>query len=219
VASGEGRSGEGELHILGLPVLAGVVDADDVEAVRDRVQVYINESVELYKASAWRTMARLFDVVGPALNDVSARSHDARTLQNVSWATWNQANALLIVGRTDEAMARMAEGIAHLDPAWPDAEKLRNNYASLLNDRLGDLISKKQYATALEVYGGQRETCRANKICTYNVGVVYQNWSIDHQNAGDWQSARQVLSQCVSDLPDNVDCRSALADLESRHRF
>jgi hypothetical protein len=219
LAMRDGRSGDGEVDRMRLQELAGLVDADDAQAVRDRVQVYINESVELYKANAWRTMARLFDVVGPALGDIGARSRDAKTLENLSWATWNHANALLIAGRTDQAMARMADGIAHLDPAWPDAEKLRNNYASLLNDRLGDLISKKQYGEALDVYGKQRDACRANKVCAYNVGVVYQNWSIDHQNAGDWQAARQVLSQCVTDLPDNADCRNALTDLESRHRF
>jgi hypothetical protein len=45
---------------------------------------------------------------------------------------------------------------------------------------------------------------------------VYGNWSIDHSNAGDWQAARQVLRDCVTELPNDARCR---ADLESRHRF
>ena len=219
LAMRDSRAGDGDVDRMRLHELAGLIDADDADAVRERVQVYVNDSVDLYKANAWRTMARLFDVVSPALADIGARSHDPKTLEYVSWATWNHANALLIVGRTDEAMARMTDGIAHLDPTWPDAEKLRNNYASLLNDRLCDLISKKAYAQALEVYGQQRDTCRASKVCVDNVGVVYENWSIDHQNAGDWQAARQVLTQCVADLPENAGCRDALAALESRHRF
>ena len=48
---------------------------------------------------------------------------------------------------------------------------------------------------------------------------MFANWSIDHQNAGDWQSARQVLQDCVSQLPTDSRCRDALTDLESRHRF
>jgi hypothetical protein len=219
LAMRDGRSGDGDVDRMRLHELAGVVDRDDVEAVRDRVQVYINDSVDLYKNNRWRTMARLFDVVRPSLDEIAASSHDPKTLENVSWATWNHANALLISGRTDEAMARMAEGAARVDPSWPDAEKLRNNYASLLNDRLCDLIAKKDYAAALAVYNQQRDLCRANKVCADNVGVVYQNWSIDHQNAGDWQAARQVLNQCVTDLPENASCRDSLADLESRHRF
>ena len=62
------------------------------------------------------------------------------------------SNALLIVGRTDEAMTRAKAGYAHLDPRWPDAEKLRNNYATVINDRLCTLIEGKDYRKAVEVY-------------------------------------------------------------------
>jgi tetratricopeptide (TPR) repeat protein len=219
LAMRDGRSGDNDGDRQRLREVAGLVDADDVDVQRDRVQTYINESVDLYNAKAWRTMARLFDVVGPAIAHLGARGQDARILQNVSWVTWNHANALMIVGRTDEAMARLDEGIGRIDAGWPDADKLKNNYASLLNDRLCGLISKKDYATAIKVYGEHRDACRANKVCAGNVGVVYENWSIDHENAGDWQSARQALSACVSELPDDGGCREALADLESRHRF
>jgi hypothetical protein len=219
LAMRDGRSGDGDADRMRLTELAGLVDPDDADAVRDRVQVYVNESVDLYKNNAWRTMARMFDVVAPALADVAARNHDPRTLQNVSWATWNHANALMIVGRTEEAMARMNDGVARLDPAWPDADKLRNNYASLVNDRLCDLIARKDYARAVDVYDQQRATCRPNKICMGNVGIAYQNWSVEHQNTGNWQAARDVLTRCVSELPEDEGCRAALADLQSRHRF
>jgi tetratricopeptide (TPR) repeat protein len=219
LAMRDGRSGDNDQDRSRLREIAGLVDADDADVQRDRVQTYVNESVELYNAKAWRTMARLFDVVGPALAALGARSQDARTLQNLSWVTWNHANALMIVGRADEAMARLDEGIGRVDARWPDAEKLRNNYASLLNDRLCGLIAQKDYAAALKVYGEHREACRASNVCAGNLAVVYQNWAIDHENAGDWQSARQRLNECVTELPDDGACRGALADLESRHRF
>jgi hypothetical protein len=219
LAMRDARSGDGDADRMRLAEMAGFVDADDVETVRERVQVYNNDASDLYKIDAWRTIAHMFDVLGPALADIGARSHDAKTLEYVSWSIWYHAFSLQVIGRTDEAMARMADGIAHLDPAWPDAEKLRNNYTAVLSNRLRDLSVAKQYARAVEVYGQQRDTCRADKICANGMGIIYQNWSIDHQNAGDWQSARQVLTQCVSELPDNAGCRDSLADLESRHRF
>jgi hypothetical protein len=68
-------------------------------------------------------------------------------------------------------------------------------------------------------HGRMRDLCKAQDICAGNSGIVYSNWSLDHQRAGDWQSARKVLQDCVGELPGNSHCRDALADLESRHRF
>ncbi|HTA19326.1 MAG TPA: hypothetical protein VK989_08535, partial [Polyangia bacterium] len=141
------------------------------------------------------------------------------TGQLVAWTNWSYANALMIVGRPDEAMARAKDGFARLDPSWSDVEKLRNNYAAILNDRLCGLIDKKDYAQALQVYAAYRDPCRANQVCASNIAVVYGNQSIDAQNAGDWQSARAALQQCTAEFPDAASCRDALADLESRHRF
>jgi Transglutaminase-like superfamily len=219
LAMRDGRSGDGDVDRMRLHELAAVVDADDVETQRDRLQVYGNESVDLYKADAWRTMVHLYDVVGTVVAGTAARSQDSQTLQLVAWARWEDANALMIVGRTDEAMALMSEGLAHLDPTWSDAETLRNNYLAILVDRLNDLIAKKDSVTAIQVFTLHRDACRAHKICAGNAAIIYENSSIDSQNAGDWQSARQSLQDCARALPDDPGCRDALSDLESRHRF
>jgi hypothetical protein len=219
LAMRDARSGDDDADRARLHELAALVDADDVEIQRDRLQYVVNESVELYGANAWRTIVKLFDAVSPAVDALAAGTHDAKTGELASWSTWSYAHALAIVGRTDEAMARTRDGWARLDPTWPDAEKLRNNYVAVLNDRLCGLIDRKDYGKALEVYAAYREPCRSDKVCTDNIAVVYGNQSIDAQNTGDWQSARAALQRCVADLPDNARCRDALADLESRHRF
>jgi hypothetical protein len=218
LAMRDARSGDEKARPR-LRELATLVDPDDAEAGRDRLQQVVNESVDLYKGGAWRTMVRMFDVVSPAVDAASARTRDAKTAELASWANWNYANALLIVGRADEAMARTKDGFARLDPTWPDADKLRGNYAAVINDRLGTLVTAKDYGKALEVYVANRDACRADKICAGNVAVAYLNQSSDAQNAGDWPSARAALQACVSELPDDARCRDGLADLESRHRF
>jgi hypothetical protein len=218
LAMRDARSG-GDKDRPRLRELASLVDPEDADAQRERLQLTINESVELYNAGAWRTMARLYDVVSPAVDAVAARTRDAKTGELASWAGWNYAHALMIIGRTDEAMARAKDGWARLDSTWPDAEKLRNNYTNVVNDRLCGLINDKAYAKAIEVYGDYRESCRADKICAGNAAVAYGNQSIEAQNAGDWQTARASLQQCVLELPDDGRCKDALADLESRHRF
>jgi tetratricopeptide (TPR) repeat protein len=161
----------------------------------------------------------MFDVIAPAVDAIAASTHDADTARLASWANWSYASSLLVVGRSDEAMARTKDGYARLDATWSDAEKLRVNYAAVLNDRLGALVTAKDYDHALAVYNDNRVACRADKICTDNVGIAYLNRSNDAQNAGDWQTARTALTNCVAELPDDARCRDRLADLESRHRF
>jgi len=218
LAMRDARSGE-EKDRPRLAELAALVDPEDVDAQRDRLQVTINESVELYKANAWRTMVKLFDVVSPTIDEVGARTHDAKTAALASWASWNYANALLIVGRTDEAMARMKDGYAHVDPTWPDAESLRHNFVAVLDDRLGALVTAKDYGKAVALYGENREACRADKTCASNIGVAYLNQAADAQNAGDWPAARAALQACRSELPDDDRCKDGLADLVGRHQF
>jgi hypothetical protein len=219
LAMRDSRSGDGELDRMRLRELAAIVDPDDVEADRTRMQVYGNEAVVLYKAEAWRTMTRLFDVVWPAVAGEGARSRDADTLDLVSWAMWNRANAFTIIGRVDEAMALVTDGLARLDPAWKDAAHLKQNYLVLLDNRLGEIINAKDFAGAAKFYLDHREVCRADEFCSNNTGIAYQDWSNDYQRAGDWQAARKVLQDCVAELPAHQGCRMALDDLESRHRF
>jgi len=219
LAMRDARAGDDDVDRERLRELAGFVDGDDVDAQRERMETYGNESVALYNLKAWRTLVRLYDVIGPVLATVGARSHDAKTLELVAWAHASDADALVIVGRPDEALTLMTDGLAHLDPTWPDAGKLRNNYLVVLNDRLSDEISRKDYGGAMKLFADHRDACRGDKVCATNAAIIYENASIDAQNTGDWQAARQALQQCAAELPDDAGCRDALADLESRHRF
>jgi hypothetical protein len=183
------------------------------------MQVYNNEGVRLYEAKAWRTMARLFDVVAPAIGELAAASTDAKTLALVSWTTWYHAYALTIVGRREEGLGLVTEGLAKVDPTWEDAGKLRDNYVAVINDRLCELIEAKDYAGGAEAFGRFKAACVADATCAGNGGVIYLNWSAQYQNSGDWQSARQTLQRCVAELPGESRCRDALTDLEAQHRF
>jgi hypothetical protein len=138
----------------------------------------------------------------PASSEIGCKSKNGRTLELVSWAKWNQANALMIVGRKGEAMPLLADGIEHVDPSWKDAALLRNNHAALLNNVLCELIANKDYAGATRTYAEHRDACRSNQVCASTVAVIYGNWSVDYANAGDWPAARRVLQGCVSELPN-----------------
>jgi len=222
LAMRDGRAGATDEDRARLHELSAVVDAADADAQRERLQVTNNEAIALYDAKAWRTMARMFDVVMPAVDQIAqlaAATHDRDTSQLAGWAGWYYAHALTIVGRTDDAMARTKDGYARFDASWPDAEKLRQNWINVVIDRLCALIDKKDYAGALRVYGDYKEPCRAEKVCAGDVAIVYVDQSVDAQNAGDWPSARAALQQCVAELPDDARCRDGLADLESRHKF
>jgi Transglutaminase-like superfamily len=199
--------------------LAGFVDREDAELVRIRVQTYTNEASHLYEAKAWRTMAKLFDVTRPAILEIASRSSDAKVLALASWATWYHAYALTVVGRREEGLALVTEGLPRVDPSWEDARQLRDNFVSVVNDRLAELMEAKDFSGAADVFGRFREACRGDRICSGNAGSNFLNWTGSHENTGDWLSARQVLQRCVTELPAETRCRDALADLESRHRF
>ena len=213
------QQGQADIDGSRLEEIGGIVAPDDGEAQRWRMKAYAGEAHDLYEQKAWRTMARLFDTVRPAVLEIAASSKDKEALELTSWAAWYHAYALIIVGRADEAMRLTGDGLAHIDASWPDAEKLRNNYVSVINDRMCELIVKEDFTTALTVFANNRDACRADKTCGGNVGIVYTNWSITRENAGDWHSARQVLQTCVTDLPEDAHCQNALRELESRHRF
>lgn len=213
------HAGESAQDRARLDELAGFIDPDDPELQFVRMATYINEANRLYDAKAWRTCAHLFDTVAPAVAEIATKSKDGKTLELVSWARWQHAHALMIVGRTDESMALMNDGFEHLDASWPDAQILKTNYLAILSNRLGELLEKKDYPDAVKVFTDHRDICRSFDVCAGNAGVVYGNWSIEYQNAGDWQWARRVLEECVAELPNESRCRSALTDLESRHRF
>ena len=213
------HDGESETDRARLIEVAALVDGDDVEAQRDRLRIYNNEAYGFEEAKSWRTMVRLFDTVSPTILETRERFRDPQTLQLASWLYTYYAFALTVVGRDDEATAIMSDGLDHLDPGWDDAAKLRNNFLEVLNSRFGDLLSKKDYAGAAKLLVRYRDPCRTQQACASNGGAVYLNWSIEHQNAGDWRAARQVLQECVAELPDDARCTEALKELESRHTF
>ena len=215
----DARVGESEQDRYRLYEVSALVNPDDPEFQKGRTEAYANEAHALYQAKAWRTMVKLFDSVSPAVSEIGAKSKDSKTLELVSWAKWQYAHALMIVGRQQEGAALMSDGLNHLDPSWTDAAMLRNNYLSLLNDLLCEHIAKKDHPAALQVYAAHRDVCRSNEVCAGNIAVTYGNWSIQYANAGDWPSARKVLQECVTEMPSESRCRQALADLESRHQF
>jgi len=219
LAMRDGHRAGGEQDQHRLDELAGVVDPDDPDAQQARLRVYSNEAHDLFEAKAWRTMAKLFDTVRPAVEEIATKSKDGQTRELASWANWYHAHALVMVGRPDEGIAAMGRGLEHLDPTWTDAATLRDNYLGVLVNRLGDLVEHKDYSTAARTFTSYRDLCLSRPECAANGSVIFQNWSIEHQNAGDWQAARQVLRDCVSQLPDDRACREALTDLEARHGF
>jgi hypothetical protein len=116
-------------------------------------------------------------------------------------------------------MAIVRDGLDHLDATWPDAEKLKDSYLKVLPQRMYALHAKKDYKAVLTTFARYSDICRADKDCLDSVGVAYVNLSLGPLNAGDWRTARQVLRECVSDLPGEVRCADLLRDLESSHRF
>ena len=204
-----------------LDELAGAVDPDDPEAQQARIRAYDNEGHDLYEAKAWRTMARLFDTVRPAVVEVGAKSKDGKTLELVSWANWYHAHALMIVGRQDEA--DRADGRRHRrisTPAGRRPTRSRHNYISVLVNRLGELIDRKDYPTAVADLRQVPRRSACQKACARatRASSTPTGRSITRTRATGSPPARSSRT-ASAELPGDSRCRDALADLESRHRF
>jgi len=199
---------------------AALVDPDDVESQRLRVEAYAMEAQKLSQQNASRTVVKMFEAVWPAVADAATKaSKDDKTLRFVGWSRWFYASALGALGRGDEATALANDGLDSLDSRWEDAADLRLNDVGVLDDQMMVLMKSRRYADATKVMGRHLDACRAVPYCLSNLEVVYRNWSIDSQNVGDWQTARQALQACVTQLPGDATCTHDLSDLEGRHRF
>jgi hypothetical protein len=215
----DAHSGAGEQDRSRLDELANVVDPGSADAQRARIDAYGNEANALFDHKAWRTMVKLFDIVGGAVAEIAATSKDPKTLEVAWFTTWYRAYALMIEGRADESLALMAAGLAHLDRGWSQAAALRSNLIGLLVSRLSELIDRRDYPAAAQAFAKYRAACLSEATCANDAGIVYTNWSIDRQNAGDWLTARQILQECINQVPGDARCRNQLSELESRHRF
>jgi tetratricopeptide (TPR) repeat protein len=200
--------------------LAAFGDPDDSEWQYDRLATLIDEGNALRGAKASRTTAALFGCVEPAIAQVVAKyGSDAKIGGVAAWARAYYAEALMVEGRTDEATTIADDAIDRIDPAWQDATKLHDNFYGVLIDRMLLFMKDSHFDQAAAVAAKHLDGCRAYPVCAKDLQVVYRNGSIEAQRAGDWPGARRFLQQCVANLPDDAQCRSDLADLESRHQF
>lgn len=215
----DGRAGDTEADRSRLSEIAVLVAPEDPIAQNNALATWAVEGNELYDRKAWRTMAKLFDTVRPTLESIAPKIKEQKQQQHLSWLRLYHARALIVVGRADEAVGIMDAGVKTIDPSWPDYVKLRENYLWVLMDHLLELMHKKDYASAIKFIQPRFELCKSDQHCADNLGVIYRNQAVDHQNAGDWQAARAALKECVKLLPNVPDCASDLSDLESRHQF
>jgi tetratricopeptide (TPR) repeat protein len=82
-----------------------------------------------------------------------------------------------------------------------------------------DMVRQSDYSGAATYLSQHLDQCLASKDCHYEAEILYYNWSITYENAGDWQETRKTLQKCLEALPQDPMCTSRLADLESQHNF
>lgn len=214
----DGRAGDMEQDRARLAELAALLAPEDTDVQKAATVTYVNEAHALYGQKAWHTIVQLFDTIAPTLASLRAKATDPEVLQNLSWADWYHADALVTTGRSDDAIAIMDTNVAHLDAAWPNYATLRKNYVSVLMDTLLELMHAKNYASAIKLITPRFELCKSDAQCAENLGIIYQNQAVEHENGGHWTAARAALKECVTLLPKVKVCSDALEEFEDRHR-
>lgn len=213
------RAGETDADHYRLFEIAALLAPEDPQVVNNVLYAWFKEGNDLYDRKAWRTSAKMFETIRPLLENVAKNTKEKKQLEHLSWLRLYHARALIVVGRADEAIAIMDAGVKNIDPSWPEYQKLRESYLWVLMDHLLELMNKKDYVAAVKFVQPRFELCKSDQQCANNLGIIYRNQAVDHQNRGDWQAARAALKECVQLLPNVKDCADDLSDLESRHSF
>ena len=197
---------------------AATLAPDDHELVSNRLAVYGNEANALYDKKAWRTMLRFVQIVAPTVSDAATRfSTDKKVMNGVGWLVWANAEALLVTGRGDEAVSMTDDALDHLDPAWKDATRLKENFTGVLLDRMTELETSGDYEKSVDVIRKHIDACHANDACLNNLYLTFDAWCVKEQVAKDWHAAKKVMQVCISLLPDDTRCHHTLAGLDDQH--
>lgn len=200
--------------------IAAVVAPENETDVEYAMYVYSQEARDLYIKKASRTSVKMFDAIGPVVNEVATKwSKNSKVMENIGWLRVYFADALATVGRSDEAVAMADDMLDHIDASWKEVETMRSDLLSTLQDVMAAHMMKNEYAAARASIDKRLDLCRGDKLCASNLAILYGNWSNAYQDQGDWQVARQKLQDCLGVLPGNAACGDALKDLESRHQF
>jgi tetratricopeptide (TPR) repeat protein len=219
-AMNNGLQGKTQDDTLRLAEVSALVDPSSTDALHRRLAGYNNEGVALFNLKASRTMVKLGDTVLPWLNDAAkAAANDLDNMQWIAWVWAYYAMALPVVGRTDEAIALVDRELAVWDDRWNKADGLKGNLYRIYQDRMLELMTNKDFEAAAHVMDKRLDGCRADRTCGSNLSVVYRNWAGDKARVGDWPATRDVLRQCLAALPDDAGCKTALAEVESRHQL
>ena len=215
-----GQPGTSDVQRGQLVEMAALIDPDSVEVQRVRTLVYAFEAHQLFDLKAARTLAKMFDVIGPELEVVTSKfATNSEMMRAARWAEALFADALQVVGRSQEAAALADDALPLVDLRWEDSAALRSSFMNVFIDQMLTLMTQKDYARAVQVMSKRMQMCRSAYVCAHDLEVVYSNWSAEYQYVGKWQSARSTLQECVALLPNEVQCRYALKYLEATYRF
>ena len=200
--------------------MAALIDPESIEVQRARIQIYAVEAQALFKRDAHHSMAKMFDTTEPELEKLSAKfAADSEFMRVLRWTESLFADALQVVGRSQEAAALVDDALPTVNVNWKDSDTLRKNFLHVLNDQMLVQMTNHNYASATKVVRKHIGACRSDAMCAHNLEVVYGNWSTDSIYSGNPQAARTALEECVTVLPDNARCGYALMDFNRRYRF
>lgn len=211
----DGRAGANDEDHHRLAEIAALVAPEDTEIQKAALADYINEANDLYDHKAWRTMVKMFDIVGPTLTKLGAQTTDPEVLERLSWVHWYHANSLVIASRPDDAILIMDEGIKGLDPKWKDYASLRKNFLWVLMDQLLQHMHDKNYAAAIKLISPRVELCKSDAQCSENLAIIYVNQAARHEREDDWPAARAALEECVAVVPKEKLCADDLKELKA----
>jgi len=201
-----------------LTEVAAMLAPDETELAHNRLVSYRNEAKWLFDHKAFRTILRLVEVVAPFVSDVPNRfPQNEQLLSDVAWLAWQDANALIVLGRGDEAATIASDAYDRVQATWPEAKKLRENLLWVMANRMTELQVKGEHEKSLAAMEKHVAACHDDSGCLNNLYLTFDEWCVRYQVPKDWANAKKVMEKCIALLPDDTRCHHTLEGLNSLH--
>ena len=205
LAMRDGRSGDDDRIAARLRELAALVDPDDVDAQRERLQL-TDQRVD-----------RALQGQGLAHDRAAVRRRLARGRRARRAHARRADGPARVVGEL-ELRARAPHRRAHRRGDGAHEGRLRAPRPDLARRReAAQQLRERPQRSPVHAHRRRRTTRRPSRSTPPTATPAAPtrsaratspsptaNQSIDAQNAGDWQSARPSLQQCVAELPDDA---------------
>lgn len=173
----------------------------DVAAQKSRLAYYYQEFAHFSDRGDYVSAMRMFDQVGPYLDDQAFRHRDDPEFVSLLTAVEAQrAETLVQQGRQQEGL-ELARALLQDRNLEVDPFGVENHLFSVISRYAVNRADDADYPGAREVFNSLEDQCLQNKVCNSGLAHVYSTWALHYVEDRNWRRSVDVYQEYL--LLDN----------------